>query len=133
MFGPPRPPAAAKPKPSHADRSPKEKLASAAAKASRDATHPRIVDNYELKSSTTSVKRALGEMKCRRVRPRYRPGLSTEHLKARLKFAIKWKCSVGNTLEKFKQHVWIDYKWFYVLNRMRTCPCHGLPFAILPV
>ena len=94
-------------------------------RAERDLTTGEIsdvmVDDYNLKSSASSVGRALKEMKCRRVRPRYRPGLSTEHLKARFNFAKKWKCTAGNTLDSFKQHVWLDYKWFYVLNRMRKC------------
>jgi hypothetical protein len=105
-------------------------------RAERDLTTGEIsdvmVDDYNLKSSASSVRNALKEMKCRRVRPRYRPGLSTEHLKARLNFAKKWKCTAGNTLDNFKQHVWLDYKWFYVLNRMRKCQCRSSPFVILP-
>ena len=105
-------------------------------RAERDLTTAEIsdvmVDDYELESSASSVQRALKEMKCRRVRPRYRPGLSTEHLKARFNFAKKWKCTAGNTLDSFKQHVWLDYKWFYVLNRMRKCQCRSSPFYILP-
>lgn len=92
-------------------------------RAERDLTAAEIseviIQEYKLPSSVSSVKVALKQMGCRHIRPKYRPGLSQAHLKKRLAFARQWKSTAGNSLKKFKQHVWIDYKWFWVRNSMR--------------
>ena len=99
--------------------------------AERDLTHAEIAASVQdeinnrgwtMTISPSSVQRALQEMGCVEIKPRYRPELTQKTMKQRLRFAKKYgmrgKKKRAN-LSKFKHHVWIDYKWFYIYNRRK--------------